>query len=133
TTSTVAKVRSHFSKGGGTLGNSGSVAFTFKHIGVFKLNPEGLDAESLELELIDAGLDEMGEDSEGNLVLHCDFNDFGNLQKGLEDKGLTPVSSELEWLPLNTVSLSDEQAEDVFKLIERVEQDDDVQSVFQNM
>lgn len=133
TTRTVANVRSHFNKGGGTLGNSGSVAFTFKHIGVFKLNPEGLDAESLELELIDAGLDEMGEDSEGNLVLRCDFNDFGNLQKALEDKGLTPVSSELEWLPLNTVSLSDEQAEDVFKLIERVEQDDDVQRVFHNM
>lgn len=133
TTRTVANVRSHFNKGGGTLGNSGSVAFTFKHIGVFKLNPEGLDAESLELELIDAGLDEMGEDSEGNLVLRCDFNDFGNLQKGLEDKNLTPVSSELEWLPLNTVALSDEQAEDVFKLIERVEQDDDVQRVFHNM
>lgn len=133
TTRTVANVRSHFNKGGGTLGNSGSVAFTFKHIGVFKLNPEGLDPESLELELIDAGLDEMGEDSEGNLVLRCDFNDFGNLQKALEDKGLTPVSSELEWLPLNTVSLSDEQAEDVFKLIERVEQDDDVQRVFHNM
>lgn len=133
TTRTVANVRSHFNKGGGTLGNSGSVAFTFKHMGVFKLNPEGLDTDELELELIDAGLDEIGEDSEGHLVLRCDFADFGNMQKALEEKELTPISSELEWLPLNTVELSDEQAEDVFKLIERVEQDDDVQRVFHNM
>src|SRR5690606_37734857 len=67
TTRTVANVRSHFNKGGGALGNSGSVSFLYKHMGVFKLNPEGLDADELELELIDAGLDELGEDSEGNL------------------------------------------------------------------
>ena len=133
TTRTVANVRSHFTKTGGTLGNSGSVAFTFRHIGTFKLNPEGLNAEELELELIDAGLDELGEDSDGNLILRCDFADFGNMQKALEEKGITPISSELEWLPLNTVEVSDEQAEDVFKLIERVEQDDDVQRVFHNM
>src|SRR5690606_25834146 len=133
TTRTVANVRSHFNKGGGTLGNSGSVAFTFKHMGVFKLNPEGLDPDELELELIDAGLDEMGDDSDGNLVLRCDFSEFGNMQKALEEKNIIPISSELEWLPLNTVELNDEQAEDVFKLIERVEQDDDVQRVFHNM
>lgn len=133
TTRTVANVRSHFNKGGGSLGNSGSVAFMFKHTGVFKLNPEGLSAEDLELELIDAGLEELGEDSEGNLVLRCGFTDFGNMQKALEEKGITPTSSELEWLPQNTVSLTDEQAEEVFKLIERVEEDDDVQKVFHNM
>jgi transcriptional/translational regulatory protein YebC/TACO1 len=87
----------------------------------------------LELELIDAGLDELGEDSDGNLILRCEFADFGNMQKALEEKGITPISSELEWLPLNTVEVTDEQAEDVFKLIERVEQDDDVQRVFHNM
>jgi YebC/PmpR family DNA-binding regulatory protein len=133
TTRTVANVRSHFNKGGGALGNSGSVGFLFKHVGVFKLNAEGQSQEDLELELIDAGLEELGEDSEGNLVLRCDFNDFGNMQKALEEKGITPISSEIEWLPLNTVEISEEQAEDVFKLIERVEQDDDVQKVFHNM
>lgn len=133
TTRTVANVRSHFNKGGGSLGNSGSVAFMFKHLGVFKLNPAGLSAEDLELELIDAGLEELGEDSEGNLIVRCEFSDFGNMQKALEERNITPISSELEWIPLNTVSISEEQAEDVFKLIERVEQDDDVQQVFHNM
>lgn len=133
TTRTVANVRSHFNKGGGTLGNSGSVAFTFKHLGVFKLNSEGVNQEELEFELIDAGLEEMGEDSEGNLVLRCGFADFGNMQKALEEKGLEPLSGELEWLPLNTVQITEEQAEDVDKLIERLEQDDDVQRVFHNM
>jgi YebC/PmpR family DNA-binding regulatory protein len=133
TTRTVANVRSHFNKGGGTLGNSGSVAFTFRHLGVFKLNPEGLNPEDLELDLIESGLDELGEDSEGNLIVRCEFAEFGNMQKALEEKGIIPISSELEWLPLNTVEVSEEQAEDVFKLIERVEQDDDVQRVFHNM
>jgi YebC/PmpR family DNA-binding regulatory protein len=133
TTRTVANVRSHFNKGGGSLGNSGSVSFLFKHRGTFKLNNTGLDQEELELELIDAGLDELGEDSEGNLIIRCDFGNFGNMQKALEEKNIVPISSELEWLPLNGVEISDEQAEDVFKLIERLEQDDDVQRVFHNM
>ncbi|HEY9176088.1 MAG TPA: YebC/PmpR family DNA-binding transcriptional regulator [Flavipsychrobacter sp.] len=133
TTRTVANVRSHFNKGGGNLGNSGSVGFLFKHLGVFKLNSEGVSQEDLELELIDAGLEEMGEDSEGHLVIRCEFSDFGNMQKALEEKGLTPLSAELEWIPLNTVEVTDEQADDVSKLIERLEQDDDVQRVFHNM
>jgi YebC/PmpR family DNA-binding regulatory protein len=133
TTRTVANVRSHFNKGGGTLGNSGSVAFLFKHMGVFKLNPEGLSTEDLELELIDAGLEELGEDSEGKLIVRCAFEDFGKMQKALEEKGITPISSELEWIPSTTVQVTDEQSEDIFKLIERVEQDDDVQQVFHNM
>ena len=133
TTRTVANVRSHFNKGGGSLGNSGSVGFLFKHLGVFKLNPEGLSADDLELELIDAGLEELGEDSEGNLIVRCEFNDFGNMQKALEDKGLEVLSSEIEWIPENTLELTPEQQEDVEKLIARVEEDDDVQQVFSNM
>jgi YebC/PmpR family DNA-binding regulatory protein len=133
TTRTVANVRSHFNKGGGTLGNSGSVGFLFKHLGVFKLNPEGLNMDDMELELIDYGLEEVGEDSEGNIIVRCAFTDFGNMQKALEEKGITPISSELEWIPLNTVAVTEEQSEDVFKLIERVEQDEDVQLVFHNM
>lgn len=133
TTRTVANVRSHFNKGGGNLGNSGSVSFMFKHLGAFKLNSEGISQEDLELELIDAGLEEMGEDSEGKLVLRCGFSDFGNMQKALEEKGLETLSAELERIPLNTVEVTDEQADDVYKLIERLEQDDDVQRVFHNM
>lgn len=134
---TVANVKSHFNKGGGALGNSGSVSFQFKKMGVFKLKPEGLNAEDLELELIDFGLEELGEGSGENgetiLVLRCAFVDFGNLQKALEERNLTPISAELEWIPTTTVPLTDEQAEEVSKLIERLEQDDDVQKVFHNM
>lgn len=133
TTRTVANVRSHFNKGGGALGNSGSVGFLFKQLGVFKLKSEVLNMDDMELELIDYGLEEVGEDSEGNLIVRCGFTDFGNMQKALEEKGITPISAELEWIPLNTVTVSEEQSEDVFKLIERVEQDDDVQLVFHNM
>ena len=133
TTRTVANVRAHFNKGGGSLGNSGSVGFLFKHLGVFKIKNEGIDMEELEMELIDAGLDELGEDSEGNIIVRCEFSDFGNMQKALEEKGITPISSEIEWIPLNTVELTPEQQEDVFKLIARVEEDDDVQQVFHNM
>ncbi len=133
TTRTVANVRSHFNKGGGTPGNSGSVAFLFKQLGYFKLSPEGLNMDDMELELIDFGLEEVGEDSEGNIVVRCGFTDFGNMQKALEDKNITPVTSGLEWIPQTTVAVTDEQSEEVFKLIERLEGDDDVQHVFHNM
>jgi len=134
---TVANVKSHFNKGNGALGNSGSVSFQFKKMGVFKLKPEGINTEDLEFELIDFGLEELGEstDDEGNtiLVLRCAFTDFGKLQKALEDKGITPISSELEWIPATTVPVNDAQAEEVSKLIEKIEQDDDVSKVFHNM
>lgn len=134
---TVANVKSHFNKGNGALGNSGSVSFQFKKMGVFKLKPEGLNIDDLELELIDFGLEELGESNDDNgnpiIVLRCAFVDFGSLQKALEDKGLNPISSELEWIPTTTVPVTDEQAEDISKLIERLEQDDDVNKVFHNM
>lgn len=134
---TVANVKSIFNKGGGTLGNSGSVSFQFKKMGVFKMKPEGLNAEELELELIDAGLEELGEGTGENeeevLVARCAFTDFGNLQKALEDKGITPISAELEWIPVTTVSLPDDQAEEVLKLVDKLEQDEDVQKVFHNL
>jgi YebC/PmpR family DNA-binding regulatory protein len=133
TTRTVANVRSHFNKGGGNLGNSGSVGFLFNHVGVFKLANDGINPDELELELIDAGLEELGEDTDGNIIIHTAFADFGNMQKALEERNLEPTSAELEWLPLNTVAVSEEQSDDVFKLIERLEQDDDVQRVFHNM
>ena len=134
---TVANVKSHFTKGHGTMGNSGSVSFQFKKMGCFKLKPEGLNAEDMELELIDFGLEELGEslaeNGEDILVVRCSFTDFGKMQKALEEKNITPISAEVEWIPGTTIPLNDEQAEDVSKLIERLEQDEDVQKVFHNM
>jgi YebC/PmpR family DNA-binding regulatory protein len=134
---TVANVKSHFTKGGGVMGNSGSVSFQFKKMGTFKLKPEGLNTEDLELELIDFGLEELGEGTGENgedvLVVRVGFTDFGKMQKALEDKGIIPISAELEWIPGTTVPLNDTQAEDVSKLIEKLEQDEDVQNVFHNM
>ncbi|MBS1602507.1 MAG: YebC/PmpR family DNA-binding transcriptional regulator [Bacteroidetes bacterium] len=134
---TVANVKSHFTKGHGALGNSGSVSFQFKKMGVFKLKPEGLNIDDLELELIDHGLEEMGEGSGENdepvIVLRVAFTDFGNMQKALEEKGITPISSEIEWIPSTTVELSEEQAQDVLKLVDKLEQDEDVQKVFHNL
>jgi len=134
---TVANVKSHFNKGGGALGNSGSVSFQFKKVGSFKLKPEGLNMDDLELELIDHGLDELGESTGENgediFVLRCAFTDFGSLQKALEDLNITPISAELEWIPTTTVPVTDAQAEDISKLIDRLEQDDDVNKVFHNM
>ena len=134
---TVANVKSHFNKGHGAMGNTGSVSFQFKKVGSFKLNPAGLSMDDLELELIDHGMDELGESTNDDgteiLVLRCAFTDFGNLQKALEDKGITPLSAELEWIPTTTVPITDEQAEDISKLIDRLEQDEDVNKVFHNM
>jgi len=134
---TVANVKSHFNKGGGTMGNSGSVSFQFKKMCVFKLNPDGLVMDDLELELIDHGLDELGESNDDNdnpiFVLRCAFTDFGSLQKALEEKNITAISAELEWIPSTTVPVTDEQAEDISKLIERLEEDEDVNKVFHNM
>lgn len=134
---TVANVKAIFNKGNGALGNSGSVSFQFKKMGVFKLKPEGLSLDDLELELIDFGLDELGEsvDDDGNsiVVLRCLLVDFGNLQKALEERNMTPISAELEWIPTTTVPVTDAQAEDVSKLIEKLEQDEDVNKVFHNM
>lgn len=136
-TRTVANVRSAFNKNGGTLGNSGSVAFMFRRMGVFRLDPKGIDAESLELELIDHGLDEMGEGSgekgEPQLVIRCDFNDFGKMQSALEERGIEPLSSEYEYIPQTPVELPEDQATEVLKLVDAVEQDDDVQRVFHNL
>lgn len=137
TTRTVANVRMHFNKGGGNLGTSGSVGFMFSHMGVFRLNPEGLDAEELELDLIDHGLEELGE-GEGEkgeplLIVRCAFTDFGTMQAALEARGIVPVSSEDEYIPSTWVELPEDQADEVLKLIDRLEQDDDVQKVFHNL
>lgn len=136
-TRTVANVRSYFNKGNGVLGTSGSVSFQFKKMGVFKLKPEGLDMEELELELIDFGLEDLGEsrgeNNERVIVVHTAFNDFGNMQKALESKNIIPLTAEAEWIPLNTVELSEDYAQEVLKLVDKIEQDEDVQKVFHNL
>lgn len=136
-TRTVANIRSHFKKGGGNLGTTGSVAFGFNRMGVFRLDPTGIDADELELEMIDYGLEELGEsdDEDGNplLVLRCAFSTFGELQRALEEKGIEPKSTGSEYIANNMVELSEEQATEVLALVDRLEQDDDVQHVFHNL
>jgi YebC/PmpR family DNA-binding regulatory protein len=136
-TRTVSNMRMHFNKGNGTLGTPGSVGFGFKRMGVFRLNPAGIDQEELELELIDHGLEEMGESAgekgEPQLVLRCAFADFGQLQKALEDRGITPLSAESEYIPVTPMELPEGQASEVLSLVDRLEQDEDVQKVFHNL
>ncbi len=136
-TRTVANVRACFNKGNGVLGTSGSVSFQFKKMGVFKLKAEGLNAEDLELELIDFGLEDLGESVNENnepiIVLHTVFNDFGNMQKALESRNIIPLTAEAEWIPTNTVELSEEDGQEVLKLVDKLEQDEDVQKVFHNL
>ena len=136
-TRTVSNMRMHFNKGNGTLGTPGSVGFGFRRMGVFRLNPAGIDQEELELELIDHGLEEMGESTgekgEPHLVLRCAFSDFGQLQKALEDRGITPLSAESEYIPVTPMELPEGQASEVLSLVDRLEQDDDVQKVFHNL
>jgi YebC/PmpR family DNA-binding regulatory protein len=136
-TRTVANVRSIFNKKGGNLGNSGAVGFLFKRMGVIKLNRAGIDRDTLELELIDHGLEDFLEDEDDAgapiYVLRCAFNEFGNLQRGVEERGITPISAEREYVPLTTVELGDDEQGAVAELVDRLEQDDDVQKVFTNL
>ncbi len=134
---TVANVRSAFNKGNGALSTSGSVSFQFNKMGVFNLTPENLDPESLELDLIDHGLQELGdgvtEDGKEVLVVRCAFADFGKMQKALEDMDIKVLTSQFEWIPSTTVELPEDQAEEVLKLMARLEADEDVQHVFHNL
>jgi YebC/PmpR family DNA-binding regulatory protein len=136
-TRTVASVRHQFAKFGGNLATSGSVSFQFKEMGVFRLNPEGIDQDELELYLIDHGLDEMGESvgekGEPQLVIRCAFTDFGTLQKALEDRRIVPLSAEREFVCLTPTELPEEQAKEVLELIDALEQDEDVQKVFHTL
>ncbi|MFN8276958.1 MAG: YebC/PmpR family DNA-binding transcriptional regulator [Chitinophagales bacterium] len=131
-TRTVANLRVHFNKLGGAMGTSGSVEYMFKKKAFFKFAKGNWNLEDLELELIDAGLTEIQED-EGVVTAYADFTDFGNLTKGLEEKGIEVTESGYEKVPEFYKELSDAEAEEVIKLIERLEEDDDVQQVFHNM
>ena len=132
-TRTVANVRMHFTKGHGSLGTSGSVAFGFKHMSEFKIKNNGSDIDELELELIDFGLEEIGENEEGNIIIRAAFNEYGNMSKAIEEKKLEVISAELTWVPTTTVELNEDQSNEVLKLVDHLEQDDDVQKVYHNL
>lgn len=132
---TVANIRSYFNKCDGNLGTSGSVEFMFDHSCNFKIKAtESVDIEELELELIDFGVEEIFEESEDNsIVMYAPFESYGSLQKELESRNFEIISSGFERIPQTTKSLTDEQKEDVEKLLEKIEEDDDVQNVYHNM
>jgi YebC/PmpR family DNA-binding regulatory protein len=136
-TRTVGNVRHIFAKGEGNLATTGSVAFQFREMGVFRLAPEGIDQDDLELYLMDHGLDEMGESTgekgEPQLVIRCMLNEFGSLQKALEDRNLVPLSAEREFICTQPTELPEDQAAAVLELVDKLEQDDDVQKVFHTL
>ena len=140
-TRTVANVRMYFNRGNGALGTAGSSDYTFTRKGVFRLAADGLALDELELELIDAGAEDVyadqDEDEQGNatdfIVVETAFTDFGQMQKALEEKNLNVVSAQLQRVPNTTVHLEGDELEEVMNLIEKFEDDDDVQAVYHTL
>jgi YebC/PmpR family DNA-binding regulatory protein len=135
---TVANLRALFSRGGGNLGTSGSVAFQFTKMGAFTLDPDTVgDRDELELEMIDEGLEELTEttteDGRDALLARCAFSDFGTMQRALEARGIEPIAAEVEYVPSTAAELPDEQADAVLELVAKIEGDEDVQRVFHNL
>ena len=131
-TRTVANIRSYFNKCNGTLGTSGSVEFMFYHTCNFRIQSEGIDIEELELELIDFGAEEIFQDEDG-IIIYAPFESFGAIQKELEDRSIEILSSGFERIPTTTTTLNEEQVADIEKLLEKIEEDDDVQNVYHSM
>ena len=131
-TRTVANIRSYFNKCDGSLSTSGSVVFMFDHTCNFRINPEEIDLEELELELIDYGVEEVFEDEDG-ILIYAPFESFGSIQTALEEKELEILSSGFERIPQVTKKLPEDEVADVEKLLEKIEEDDDVQNVYQTM
>ncbi len=130
---TVANVRHVFSKYGGSLGTSGSVDYMFSRKGVFVVNKEDIqNTEEFEFEMIDHGLEELKTEDD-DLVLYCDFSDYGTLSKALHEKGIEPKETKLDRISSMMKQLSDEEAEEVIKLIDKMEEEDDVLQVFHTM
>ncbi len=131
-TRTVANIRLHFSKNGGTMGNSGSVAFLFERRGVFKFDPAKLNLDELELDLIDAGAEDIQKE-EGETIVYTKFTEFGHMQKFLESKNLVAKSSELQYIPTTTKELDEAAFDEVMECVTALEGDDDVQNVYHNL
>jgi YebC/PmpR family DNA-binding regulatory protein len=132
TTRTVANIRMYFNRSGGSLGTQGSLDFLFTRMGVFQINAEGQDMGELEMDLIDFGAEEIGE-SDGIIFVYTSFENFGKMQKALDEKGITVINAELQRIPVTSTELSSEQEDDIIKLIDKIEEDDDVTNVFHNM
>jgi YebC/PmpR family DNA-binding regulatory protein len=132
-TRTVANIRHIFTKGGGSLGSSGSIMFMFERKGLIRVAASKVqDLDEFELELIDHGLDDLVPNDQ-ELLIYTSFQDYGRMLKYLEEKGIEAISSELQYLPTTTKELPEEQAKEVRELLDKIEEDDDVQSVFHNM
>ena len=131
-TRTVANIRSYFNKCDGSLGTSGSVVFMFDHTCNFRINPDKIDLEELELELIDHGVEEVFEDDDG-IIIYAPFESFGAIQSALEEQNVEILSSGFERIPQVTNKITNDQAQDVEKLLELIEEDDDVQNVYHSM
>ncbi len=129
---TVANIRVYLSRAGGSLGKTGSLDFIFTRKGIFRLPAEGLDLDELELDLIDYGADDIYE-HEGEIIVETAFTDFGAMQKALEERGLNLTTAELQRIANTLNEVSDEQAEEIEDLLEKIEEDDDVQAVYHNM
>ncbi|MFN4971572.1 MAG: YebC/PmpR family DNA-binding transcriptional regulator [Bacteroidota bacterium] len=132
-TRTVANLRSYFNKKGGQMVVSGSLDFLFERKGMFRIASTGLNPEELELDLIDFGMEDMEDDGEGHLIIQVPFTEFGAMQKALEDRKLDIVNAELQRVPTTYIELTEEQEEEVSKLLELIEEDDDVTNVWHNM
>ena len=131
-TRTVANIRSYFNKCNGNLGTSGSVIFMFDHICNFRIEKQNIDIENLEFDLIDFGVEEVFEDEDG-ILIYGPFDSFGEIQKALESKEIQIISSGFDRIPNNLKNVNEEERSEIEKLLEKIENDDDVQNVFHNM
>tara|TARA_B100000161_G_scaffold203560_1_gene148948 strand:+ start:578 stop:1288 length:711 start_codon:yes stop_codon:yes gene_type:complete len=131
-TRTVANIRSYFNKCNGNLGTSGSVIFMFDHTCNFRIEKQNIDIENLEFDLIDFGVEEVFEDEDG-ILIYGPFDSFGEIQKALESKEIQIISSGFDRIPNNLKNVNEEERSEIEKLLEKIENDDDVQNVFHNM
>ncbi len=132
-TRTVANLRHHFTRAGGSLGTTGSISFMFEHKGVFKISRQSVaDLDEFELEMIDHGLEDLMHD-ENDVYLYTSFHDYGKIQKALEEKGIEATNAEMQFVPTTTKELSEAEAKEVKDLLEKLEEEDDVQSVFHTL
>lgn len=131
-TRTVANIRSYLNRGGGTLGKTGSLDFMFERKAVFKVEGAGQNLEDLELDLIDFGLEEIFEE-DGNIFIYTPYTEFGSMQKALEDRKIHILTADLQRIPNTTTKLESAAEEEVLNLVEKLEDDDDVQNVYHNM
>jgi YebC/PmpR family DNA-binding regulatory protein len=131
-TRTVANIRSYLNKSNGSLATAGALEFLFQRRGVFCISLEGKSIDDMEMDLIDAGAEDI-EIEENEVLAHTDFNNFVHMQRALEEKGIEMLSANLQRVPNNTVVLTEEQMDDVLKLIDKLEDDEDIQNVFHNI